>query len=326
MKGQVSLVLPFYNEAGNVAFFFERLCRVLDALPDYGFELICVNDGSRDDTLENLRLAQALHASPRIAVSIVDFTRNFGKEAAMTAGLDQASGEAIIFMDTDLQHPPELIAEFLARWQAGARVVLARRKSRETDGALYRNAAEWFYRVHNVISDVRIPPNIGDFRLIDSDVANALRRLPESRRFMKGLFAWAGYEPVFVEYDVEPRMYGKTSFNKWRSWNFALEGITSFSTAPLRLWTYLGLTFTLASFIYTAWVVLRTLVVGVDVPGYASLLVAIVFMGGLQLIGIGVMGEYIGRTYLEVKRRPIYLVRQVITRRGEDERSGRHSA
>lgn len=319
MKRLVSLVLPFYNEAENVPLFFERLCRVLDTLPDHRFELVCINDGSRDATLENLLLAQRRYGTARISVLLVDFTRNFGKEAAMTAGLDQASGEAIVFMDTDLQHPPELIADFLAAWCAGARVVLARRRSRETEGTLYRNAAEWFYRVHNAISDVRIPPNIGDFRLIDCVVADQLRCLPESRRFMKGLFAWVGYEPVLVEYDVAPRTHGKTSFNKWKSWNFALEGITSFSTAPLRLWSYLGLTFTLAGFVYAAWIVLRTLVVGVDVPGYASLLVAVVFMGGLQLIGIGVMGEYIGRTYLEVKRRPTYLVRQVISQPGPGE-------
>lgn len=182
---------------------------------------------------------------------IVDFTRNFGKEAALTAGLDQATGDALIFMDTDLQHPPEIIPLLIACWrEKHIPVVLAKRRSRTTEGALYRSAAEIFYRLHNGISEVRIPPNIGDFRLIDRAVAEQLKRLPESRRFMKGLFAWVGYESAVVDYDVAPRFHGSTSFNKWRSWNFALEGITSFSTVPLRLLTYIGLFFTAASFLY----------------------------------------------------------------------------
>lgn len=313
MTQRISIILPFFNEEASVPAFFSRLYETFANVPECEFECVCINDGSRDQTLLALKQAQTQYSG----LVIVDFTRNFGKEAALTAGLDQASGDALIFMDTDLQHPPEIIPSLIACWrERHVPVVLAKRRSRTTEGAFYRNAAEIFYRVHNSISEVRIPPNIGDFRLIDRSVADQIRRLPESRRFMKGLFAWVGYESETVDYDIAPRSHGNTSFNKWRSWNFALEGITSFSTVPLRLWTYIGLFFTAAGFLYAAWVVVRTLVSGIDIPGYASLLTAVVFLGGLQLIGIGIMGEYIGRIYLESKRRPIYLVRQVITSKG----------
>lgn len=309
MTQRISIILPFFNEEANVPVFFSRLYEIITNVPECDFECICINDGSRDRTL--LALQQAQERYPGLV--IVDFTRNFGKEAALTAGLDQATGDALIFMDTDLQHPPEIIPSLIACWrEKHVPVVLAKRRSRTTEGAFYRSAAEVFYRLHNSISEVRIPPNIGDFRLIDRSVAEQLKRLPESRRFMKGLFAWVGYESAVVDYDVAPRFHGSTSFNKWRSWNFALEGITSFSTVPLRLWTYIGLFFTAASFLYASWIIVRTLVSGIDIPGYASLLAAVVFLGGLQLIGIGIMGEYIGRVYLESKRRPIYLVRQIL--------------
>lgn len=309
MTRKISLILPFFNEEENIAPFFARLRNALGTLQDCEFEYVCINDGSQDGTLEALRREQAQQAG----MLIVDFTRNFGKEAALTAGLDHAGGDALIFMDTDLQHPPEVIPALIECWRTQGRpVVLARRRTRSTDGALYRSAARGFYRLHNSISEVRIPPDTGDFRLIDRLVAEQLKRLPESRRFMKGLFAWVGYEPAIVDYDVEPRFHGHTSFNKWRSWNLALEGITSFSTAPLRLWTYVGLTITFFGFLYASWIVLRTLLFGIETPGYASLLTAVVVIGGIQLIGIGIMGEYIGRIYLESKRRPVYLVRSIL--------------
>jgi glycosyltransferase involved in cell wall biosynthesis len=307
---KISIILPFFNEEAVIPVFFARLYDAVAGMPEYEFEWICINDGSADRTLLALYQAQTKYSN----LTIVDFTRNFGKEAALTAGLDHAIGDALIFMDTDLQHPPEIIPELIACWrEKRIPVVLAKRRSRSTEGKLYRNAAEAFYRLHNSIAEVRIPPNVGDFRLIDHSVAEQIRRLPESRRFMKGLFAWVGYESETIDYDVAPRAHGSTSFNKWKSWNFMLEGITSFSTVPLRLWSYIGFFFTGISFLYAAIVVLRTLVSGIDLPGYASLLTAVIFLGGLQLIGIGIMGEYIGRIYLESKRRPVYLVRQIIT-------------
>ncbi len=304
----VSIILPFFNEAEGIPFFFERLDNVISNISDCRFELICINDGSRDMTFSALETAKKLYP----AITIIDFTRNFGKEAALTAGLEFSAGDAVIIMDTDLQHPPELIPEFIRKWRTGVQVVLAKRNSRSTESALYRFLAETFYRLHNNISDVKIPSNTGDFRLIDRQVCDALNRLPESRRFMKGLFAWVGYEHEVVEYEITARAYGRTSFNKWKSWNFAIEGITSFSTVPLRLWTYAGLLVTAVGFFYASWIIMRAILFGVDTPGYVTLLTTVVFFGGLQLIGIGVLGEYIGRIYIETKNRPIYLVKKIV--------------
>ena len=304
----ISIVLPFFNEAESIPHFFVRLNTVISKIPDCRFELICINDGSQDTTFQALEAAKLLHP----AITIVDLTRNFGKEAALTAGLEFSTGEAVIFLDTDLQHPPELIPEFISKWRSGALVVLARRASRSTEGAFYRVLADAFYRLYNSISDVKIPANTGDYRLIDRQVCDALKCLPESRRFMKGLFAWVGYEHEIVEYEVTPRAYGRTSFNKWKSWNFAVEGITSFSTVPLRLWTYAGLLVTTVGFFYAGWIILRAMILGIDTPGYVTLLASVIFFGGLQLMGIGILGEYIGRIYIETKNRPIYLVKRII--------------
>lgn len=307
-KRKISIVLPFYNEESNVDDFFQQLDGVVQSLGDFLFEYVCVNDGSRDRTIDKL----IAYRSPCAEVKVIDFSRNFGKEAGLTAGLDHASGDAIVFMDTDLQHPPSLIPEMVRRWNVGeARVILAKRRNRDTDGAAYRYLADSFYKIHNRISDIPIPPNVGDFRLIDRLVAEQLKLLPERRRFMKGLFAWVGHTSVCVEYDVQPRIAGRSSFNKWRSWNFALEGLTSFSTAPLRVWTYFGLAVSLLSFAYALYVIAKTLTTGADVPGYASIMTAIMFFGGVQLVSIGVLGEYIGRIYMETKGRPVYLVKDV---------------
>ncbi|CAG9931872.1 glycosyltransferase family 2 protein [Candidatus Nitrotoga arctica] len=304
----VSIILPFFNEAEGIPLFFERLDNAISNIPDCRFELICINDGSRDRTLPALEFAKKRYP----AITIIDFTRNFGKEAALTAGLEFAAGDAVIIMDSDLQHPPELIPAFIQKWRSGVPVVLAKRNSRSTESVLYRLLAGMFYRLHNNISNIKIPTNTGDFRLIDRQVCDALKRLPESHRFMKGLFAWVGYEYELVEYDVAPRAHGRTSFNKWKSLNFALEGITGFSTVPLRVWTYAGLLVTAVGFFYACWVILRAIFLGIDTPGYVTLLTTVVFFGGLQLIGIGVLGEYIGRIYIETKNRPIYLVKKII--------------
>lgn len=306
MKKLVTLVAPFYNEALGTAEFFRRVQEVAKALPAYRFEIVAVNDGSRDDTWNELRKARAQYPN----VHLVDLSRNFGKEAALTAGLDRATGDAVIPIDSDLQHPPELIQEMLEQWEAGAEVVLARRRDRQTDGPVQKLAATLFYRFHNVISNVHVPPGVGDFRLMDKRVVEALRKLPENHRFMKGLFAWVGFRTVTVLYSPAERAQGSSSFNLWKLWNFALEGITSFSTAPLRIWSYLGACVSAVALIYAGIIVLKTLLHGADVPGYASLMVGTLFLGGVQLIGIGVLGEYVGRIYNEVKRRPVYLVRE----------------
>jgi polyisoprenyl-phosphate glycosyltransferase len=302
----ISLVVPFYNECDAVDAFFAHIVPVLEAIESIRFEIVCINDGSSDGTLEKLVAASARDAR----VSVVDLTRNFGKEAALTAGLDEASGDAVIPIDADLQDPPSLIPVMIEHWLGGAEMVAAKRTSRACDTFAKRTAAALYYRVHNALSDVKLPENVGDFRLMDRVVVNALKGLPERRRFMKGLFAWVGFKTVIIEYQREARCAGKSKFSGWRLWNFALEGITSFSTVPLRSWTYIGLAIALLAFGYGGVIVGRTLLFGNPVPGYASLISILLFMGGIELIGIGVIGEYIGRIYYETKERPIYLVRR----------------
>jgi polyisoprenyl-phosphate glycosyltransferase len=311
MLKTVSLVIPCFNEAKNIAPLISKIEWLVCNLKEYRTEVFFVNDGSTDDTLSLLSIACA----GRDWMSVVTLTRNFGKEAALTAGLDIASGNAVVFMDADLQHPVEVILEFVNRWQAGALVVVGKRMSRDQDSPLYKRLATAFYYIHNNISDIKIPTDVGDFRLIDRQVAEQLRSLRESRRFMKGLFAWVGYDYELVEYTVEKRLYGISSFNKWRAWNLALEGITSFSTIPLRLWTYVGLIVFILGSIYALWILVSSLIFGVITPGYFTLLAAIVVFGGVQLIGIGVLGEYLGRIYVEVKHRPPYLIEKIISGR-----------
>lgn len=306
MNKRISLVAPFYNESGNVLEFFRRVAAIAASLPHYDVEVVAVNDGSRDNTWAELLEARARYPW----VHLVDLSRNFGKEAALTAGLDRAHGDAVVPIDSDLQHPPELLTQMLEQWEQGAEVVLARRTNRHTDGRLQKISATSFYRFHNVISNVQVPMDVGDFRLMDRRVVQALKQLPENHRFMKGLFAWVGFRTVTIPYDHTDRHAGKSSFNFWKLWNLALEGITSFSTAPLKIWTYVGLSVSALAMLYACVIVLRTLVEGVDVPGYASLMAGGMFLGGVQLIGIGVLGEYVGRIYHEVKRRPVYLVRE----------------
>lgn len=301
----LSIVVPCFNEEKSLESFFLRLESVLENLSGFTYEIICIDDGSQDGTL-NLLLS---HAKRNSNISVVELSRNFGKEAALTAGIDLAIGDATIPMDADLQHPPELIPEMIEEWDKGYDVVLAKRKSREADPVLLRLVTGWFYRIHNKISDCEIPRDVGDFRLMDSAVVEALKTLPERRRFMKGLFAWVGFKQSVVEFEVAPREHGQSSFNTKRLWKLAVEGITSFSSVPLSVWTSVGGAVAVISLIYGGWIILKTLAFGVDVPGYASLLTAILFLGGVQLIGIGVLGEYIGRIYNESKQRPIYIVR-----------------
>jgi len=304
-KRLVSIVVPFFNEVETISGFCAGLLPVLEAMPETDWEIICIDDGSTDATLAALI---ALTADPRFKV--LELSRNFGKEAALTAGLDAARGDAVIPIDADLQDPPALIPEMIAAWEAGAEVVLARRADRSADGVMKRQSAVWFYRLHNRLSKTRIPENVGDFRLMDRAVVEALKKLPERQRFMKGLFAWVGFRTVTIDYVRAERRAGATKFSGLALWNFAMEGITSFSTAPLKIWTYLGALGALVTFAYAIFIVLYTIIRGTGVPGYASLLVAVLFFGSVQLMSIGLLGEYIGRIYLETKQRPAYIIRK----------------
>lgn len=306
-KPLISILVPMYNESAVVELFFAGMDQALDRdLAD--FEFICVDDGCKDDTLEKLLVAA--ERDPR--VKIVSFSRNFGKEAAMSSALDYASGDAVIPIDADLQDPPEAINNMIRSWMSGFDVVHAKRASRETDSLMKRRTAGLFYRVFNAVSDTPIPENVGDYRLMSRRVVEVIRNLPEKDRFMKGLFSWPGFKASTVEFNRQTRAEGLTKFNYWKLWNFAISGITSFSTVPIRAGTYLGLMISLASFVYAAFVVVKTLVFGVDVPGYSSLIVIMLFLGGVQLVVIGLLGEYIGRIYKEVKGRPIYIVDRTV--------------
>jgi polyisoprenyl-phosphate glycosyltransferase len=300
-------VVPVFNESAAISAFVERVTGVMQGLPECRFEIVFIDDGSVDGTREQLR--EWVRQDRRVRALLL--SRNFGKEAALSAGLDAARGDAVIPIDVDLQDPPELVVEMVARWREGFPVVLARRADRRSDGLLKRTSANWFYRVHNRMAEVPLPDNVGDFRLLDRRVVEVLRSLPENRRFMKGIFAWAGFRSAVVEYVRPQRTSGASRFTPWRLWNLALEGITSFSTAPLHIWTYLGSAIASVAFVYAVAVIVRVLWSGIDVPGYASLITVVLFLGGLQLIGLGVIGEYIGRIYLETKRRPVYVVEEV---------------
>jgi glycosyltransferase involved in cell wall biosynthesis len=269
------------------------------------YEIIYVNDGSRDDTIQ--RLLSLVERDPR--VKIIDLSRNFGKEIALTAGIDFASGDAVIPIDADLQDPPEIIPEMIAKWREGYDVVYATRTQRRGDNWFKRWTAHLFYCVIGKVTPIGIPKDTGDFRLLSRPVVEALKQLRERNRFMKGLFSWVGYRQTSVSYQRNPRNAGKTKWNYWKLWNFAVEGITSFSYIPLQFATYFGLSVAFFAFLYALFIVTRTLIMGRDVAGYPSLITVILFLGGVQLFSIGILGEYIGRIYSEVKQRPLYIVK-----------------
>lgn len=302
---ELSIVVPFYNEDSNINHFFERICSVLHRL-DITYEIICIDDGSRDNTLKCLRK----HHQQNSAIKIVSFSRNFGKEIALTAGIDYAQGKAIIPIDADLQDPPELIEQLLKKWREGYEIVYAQRQSRLDDSWLKRTTAKAFYYTIAKLSAVEIPANVGDFRLLDRRVIDAIKQMPERTRFMKGMFAWVGFKQCSVFYDRQPRYQGQSKWNYWKLWNFALDGIISFSVVPLKIWTYIGFTLSFLAFLYAAYLIILTMIVGITVPGYISLMVVVLFLGGIQLIGLGIIGEYLGRIYEEVKQRPLYLVQE----------------
>jgi glycosyltransferase involved in cell wall biosynthesis len=302
---ELSLVIPVYNESAGLDALFERLLPILAAAAS--FEIVMVNDGSGDDTLP--RLLQRQQAVPQLRV--IDLSRNFGKEAALTAGLWHCRGACAITLDADLQDPPELIPQMLDKWREGYETVVAVHAERNTDTFLRRVFSHAFYFLLNAVSDMRFVPNAGDFRLLDRVVIEAFLSLPERTRYNKGLFAWVGFRQHLIEHERPLRASGASSFGFRRLLRLAVEGITSFSSFPLRLWTYIGMLIAGASFFYGSYILLRTVVFGIDVPGYASLIVAVMFFGGINLLSIGVLGEYVGRIFMESKQRPLYVVRRL---------------
>jgi glycosyltransferase involved in cell wall biosynthesis len=308
---ELSIVVPVKDEQEAVAPFVARLGEVLAALDDpagQSYEILFIDDGSHDATLLAIRAA----IGRDLRVRALSLSRNFGKEAALSAGIDHARGAAVVPMDVDLQDPPEALGDMLRQWRAGFDIVYGVRDDRQTDSLPKRLSADLYYRAHNWLSQDKIPEHAGDFRLLDRKVVDVIRAMPERNRFMKGLFAWAGFTSTSVHYRRAARAVGTTKFRYWKLWTLAIDGITSSSTVPLRVWSYLGGSVALVAMAYAMFILVRTLLYGVDVPGYASLLTAILLLGGLQLLSLGVLGEYVGRIMVETKARPIYVVRETL--------------
>jgi polyisoprenyl-phosphate glycosyltransferase len=307
----LTVLVPVKDEEAAIAPFIVRVAAILDGLDDpaaKSWEILFVDDGSTDATLAAILAAHAADARVRA----ISFSRNFGKEPALSAGLDYAHGDAVIPIDVDLQDPPEVIADMVRAWRGGSEVVYGVRRNRQSDSLPKRLTADLYYRAHNWLSSDKIPEHAGDFRLLDRKVVAVIRQLPERNRFMKGLFAWSGFSQTAVEYDRVERHIGTSKFNYWKLWRFALDGITSASTAPLRVWSYIGVVVALFAFLYALFIIIHTMITGVQAPGYASLMTAVLFFGGLQLISLGVLGEYVGRILTETKQRPLYVIRQTI--------------
>jgi len=300
----LSVVVPFYNEGAGIDAFFTRLIAVLERL-SFAWEVICVNDGSRDDTLARLLAWRARDARIRI----LDFSRNFGKELALSAGLAHAGGDAVVPLDADLQHPPEVIPELIAKWREGYEVVYAVRATRDYQSAPARTLSRLFYWLFERLSEVPLPEGAGDFRLLDRRVVEVINRMPERTRFMKGIFAWVGFRQTGVSFTPEPRLQGESKWAFLRLLRFAFDGLTAFSNFPLKVWGLVGASISLVAFFYIIVRLLRTAIYGIDVPGYESIIVTILFLGGMQLLTLGIIGDYLGRVFNEVKGRPLYIVR-----------------
>jgi len=305
----LSVVAPVKNEEDGILPFVQRVGAILDGIAqDSGWEILFVDDGSTDATLA--AIVAANQRDPRVRA--LSLSRNFGKEAALSAGLDHARGEAVIPMDVDMQDPPEVLPEMVAKWREGHEMVFGVRRCRSSDGWAKRVTASLYYRAHNAVSSDKIPENAGDFRLMDRKVVDVIRAMPERNRFMKGLFAWAGFRQAAVEYDRAERETGKTKYNYWKLWTLALDGITSASTVPLRIWSYVGALVALFAIGFASVLAVQTMIFGNPVPGYASIMVSVLFLGGIQLISLGVLGEYVGRILTETKQRPLYVVRDTV--------------
>ncbi len=300
---RISLIVPVLNEQDVVEIFLQKTSSVMEKA-GFDYEYVFINDGSTDNTLARLIELSAGNSHIRI----INLSRNFGKEAGVTAGIDHVRGNVLIPIDVDLQDPPELIPQFVEKWREGYDVVYGVRTRRDDDSVMKRASAGWFYRLFNRLSPVHIPDNAGDFRLIDERATEVLRQLPERNRFMKGLFSWVGFYSIGVPYSRPARAAGQTKWNFSKLWNFALDGIFSFSTVPLRIWSYVGIVISVMAFIYASFIITRTVILGIDLPGYASLLTVVLFLGGIQLISLGIIGEYMGRLLIEAKQRPVYVI------------------
>lgn len=310
----ISIVVPCFNEQETLQTFFDTLNTELELckkkFEHTKFEVIFVNDGSTDQTKQVIENIQK--NNPEL-VGFIEFSRNFGKEAALTAGIKNARGDLLIPIDADLQHPPAVIKQLIERYnRGGVDMVIAKRANRETDSALYKKCASLFYRLQNQLTDVTVPDGAGDFRLISRKVADSLSSLPENRRFMKGLFAWVGFPSDYIEFEVAKRFSGKSHFTFRKLISLAVTGLLDFSATPLRLSLFIGLTVSLCSFLYGFYILLKTLIFGIETPGYASLIVVLLFIGGLILFSLGIVGEYIWRIYMEVKRRPAFIIEKKI--------------
>lgn len=302
---KVSLVVPVFNEQEAIPIFYKEI-RNYDALKPYEIEIVFINDGSQDNTE---KLIYELSDRDTLVLPL-SFTRNFGKEAALMAGLTYATGDAVIPMDVDLQDPIEVIPRLIKEWKNGADMVLAKRIDRSSDTYLKRESAKLFYKFNNKISDLKIEENVGDFRLLSREIVEHIKELPERNLFMKGILSWVGGKTVVVTYERAKRSAGQTKFNGWKLWKLAMEGITSFSTTLLHIWTYIGMMVATGAFLYGGYRIVSKLLFGNDVPGYTSIMVTMLFLGGIELIGIGVLGEYIGRIYMESKQRPRYIIKK----------------
>jgi glycosyltransferase involved in cell wall biosynthesis len=300
---ELSIIIPVLNEGANIEPLCDRVTPVLDRASS-NWEIVFVDDGSSDDTLARIRARN--QRDPRIGA--VSLSRNFGKEIALAAGLDHAQGRAVVIMDADLQHPPEMIETFVQYWREGYVMVYGQRTDRTDETRLKRNFARLFYRLFQQFGEVPLPEGAGDFRLIDRRGVEVLRTLGERARFSKGLYAWIGFKNIGVPFVIEDRQHGATKWSFRKLFRFAFDGITSFSTVPLRVWTYLGLLISVASIATALYFLLRTLLIGTDLPGFPSLIVSVMFFSGVQLMSLGIIGEYVGRIFAEVKRRPLYVV------------------
>lgn len=304
---ELSVILPFHNETAGIRHLLQRLYPALGKL-DMSYEIICIDDGSSDNTFATLVHERQFDQRIKIA----RFARNFGKETALTCGLHLAKGSAAVMMDSDLQHPPETISELVKKWREGNQVVYATRVDRRTDGLFRRLFSKAFYAVFRHIADIKMPEGAGDFCLLDRKAIDALNALPERNRFMKGLTSWVGFRQSTVPFEVGVRNSGHSHFSFFKLLRFAFDGLSSFSTLPLRIWTWCGVLVSFAAIAYALYLVIDTLIYGIDVPGYASLMAGILFLGGLQLLSLGVIGEYLARIFVEVKARPLYFVSEKV--------------
>ena len=312
-KKLITLLVPVYNESEALNEFYSRTSQVVGDLVDYDFELLFVNDGSKDDTLS---IIKNIHRKDK-RVSFLSLSRNFGKEIAMAAGIDYCKGDALVIIDADLQDPPELIKEMIAKWEEGYDDVYAQRTSRKGEGFIKKLTSKYFYRVLAKLSRVEIQKDTGDFRLLSKKAINALKCFRESERYTKGLFSLVGMNKISIKYSRDPRIAGETKWNYFKLINLAVQGITSFSTAPLKISTWMGFLMAISAFVYMVFIIFKTLYYGDPVAGYPSLVSIILFLGGIQLMSLGIIGEYVGRTFIETKNRPLYFVSEYLSEVGE---------